>query len=94
MVSYAVSQRRSEIGVRLALGADQSRVRRMVLGEVLRMATVGIAAGLALTLSLGGIVVSFLFGFGTSLLIYVVLWVVMPREEDMPRRLEGGHPYE
>jgi phage shock protein PspC (stress-responsive transcriptional regulator) len=39
-------------------------------------------------------VVSFLFGFGTSLLIYVVLWAVMPREEDVPRRLEGGNPYE
>jgi len=38
--------------------------------------------------------VSFLFGFGTSLLIYVVLWAVMPREEDVPRRLEGGNPYE
>lgn len=62
VVSYAVSQRRAEIGVRLALGADDGRVRRMVIGETLRIAGIGIGAGLLLTWSLGSVVASFLYG--------------------------------
>lgn len=60
----------------------------------------GVCAGLAERFQISVTVIrlifalSFLFGFGTSLLIYVVLWVVMPREEDVPRRLQTGDPYE
>ena len=46
VLSYSVSQRRSEIGIRLALGADASSVRGLVLRQGMKPAMVGIAAGL------------------------------------------------
>ncbi len=45
--SHAVSQRRSEMGVRLALGARPSQLVGMVVGSALRVATIGIVIGLA-----------------------------------------------
>ena len=47
VISYVVSQRTPEIGVRLALGAQPSEVRAMVLRQGLRVALVGVAGGLA-----------------------------------------------
>ena len=46
VISYAVNQRRAEIGVRMALGAHASQVGRMVVAQSLRVAGVGIAIGL------------------------------------------------
>jgi predicted permease len=45
IMSYNVARRRSEIGVRIALGAARPRVVRMVLGEVGRMVVIGLAIG-------------------------------------------------
>jgi predicted permease len=59
VLTYSVSSRMREIGVRLALGADASRVVRLVLGEGLRLsaagATLGIAAALAMTRLMQGL---------------------------------------
>ena len=49
MLSYAISTRRREIGVRLALGARKGRVVGMIVGQGMRHAAVGAATGLALT---------------------------------------------
>jgi predicted permease len=46
VLSYSVSQRQSEIGIRLALGADRSSVRALVLRQGMKPALIGIAAGL------------------------------------------------
>jgi predicted permease len=53
VMAYTVGQRTREIGLRMALGADASRVRGLVLGQVARMTLVGGVAGVALGLAAG-----------------------------------------
>jgi putative ABC transport system permease protein len=48
MLSYSVSQRTQELGVRLALGADRGHVLRLIVGQGLGLAGIGVAAGLGL----------------------------------------------
>jgi ABC-type antimicrobial peptide transport system permease subunit len=66
VVSHLVGQRTRELGIRAALGAAQSRVTIMVVGEGVRMAGVGVAIGLVASLvaarSLGALV----FGVSTA----------------------------
>ena len=62
VVSYAVSQRRREIGVRMALGAAQGDVRRMFVGRALTLVAVGIAIGLGAAGALTRLMSSQLFG--------------------------------
>ena len=62
VVSYMVTQRRSEIGIRMALGAQRGQVVGMVMREVGRMLGIGIAAGTALALMAGRGASSLLFG--------------------------------
>ena len=62
IMAYSVARRRNEIGVRIALGAEQSRVVRMVLGEVSRIVVVGVVLGVALSLGATRLVTSFLYG--------------------------------
>jgi len=61
-VSYAVSQRTHEFGVRAALGATARDVIAHVLGSGLRTVLVGIAAGVVLALGAGRLVASLLYG--------------------------------
>jgi predicted permease len=61
VLAYSVARRTRELGLRMALGADASRVRRMVLKQVGGMAFVGGAIGIAAALGLGRLARSLLF---------------------------------
>jgi ABC-type antimicrobial peptide transport system permease subunit len=62
VLAYTVAQRTREIGVRMALGADDRRIRAMVLRQVGRMTLVGGVMGVAAAFALGRLVQSLLFG--------------------------------
>ena len=62
VLAYTVSQRRREIGVRLALGATTGDVLRMVVGGGLRLVAGGVAVGLAGALALARLMESVLYG--------------------------------
>jgi putative ABC transport system permease protein len=55
IMSFSVSQRVKELGVRMALGADRNRILRMVLGQGSLQTAIGLALGLLLTLTVAGI---------------------------------------
>jgi ABC-type antimicrobial peptide transport system permease subunit len=62
VMSYAVAQRTPEIGVRLALGAAERQIFRMVVGETLKLAAIGLALGVAGAVVLGRAIGGMLFG--------------------------------
>jgi predicted permease len=62
VVSYAVSRREREIGVRMALGAEPGDVLRMVLREGLKLSVFGVLAGLFTALALARLIAGFLYG--------------------------------
>jgi predicted permease len=65
VMSYTVSQRRQEIGLRMALGAQLTDVRGMILGQTLKLTFIGVGLGLAGALVLARFLASLLFGVGT-----------------------------
>jgi ABC-type antimicrobial peptide transport system permease subunit len=66
VVSYIVGQRTHEIGVRIALGGQQTYVMRWVLTEGARMALIGVGIALAVALVLTRLVASLLYGVSAT----------------------------
>jgi putative ABC transport system permease protein len=62
VVSWSVTRRRNEIGVRMALGATSGNVQRMVVAQGLRPVLAGLALGIAAALASGRVLSSLLFG--------------------------------
>jgi predicted permease len=78
VLAYTVAQRTREIGLRMALGADSRRVRRMVLWQVGRMTIVGGLAGIGVGLLLGRAARSILFGLeGTDPMVIGAVSVLL-----------------
>ncbi|MEP6918181.1 MAG: FtsX-like permease family protein, partial [Acidobacteriota bacterium] len=62
VIAYSVAQRRHEIGVRLALGAGRRDVLRLVIGEGLGMAIIGVTLGILGAAALARVIAAMLFG--------------------------------
>ncbi len=62
VVSWSVARRRNEIGIRMALGARNADVHRLVIAQAMRPVLCGLAAGVAAALALGRVLNSVLFG--------------------------------
>jgi putative ABC transport system permease protein len=62
LMAYSVQQRTQEIGIRLALGAERSQVRNMVVFQGMRLALVGVFVGMASAFGLSRFLASLLFG--------------------------------
>jgi predicted permease len=66
VISYVVGERTHEIGIRMALGAQRSHVLRLMLGEGMKMALLGVAIGIAAALGLTQLMASMLFGVSAT----------------------------
>jgi ABC-type antimicrobial peptide transport system permease subunit len=62
LMAYSVQQRTQEMGIRLALGADASRVRNMVVRQGMSLVLVGVGIGLVSAFALARVMTGFLFG--------------------------------
>ena len=75
VVSDAVAQRRRELAVRMAMGAERRDIVRLVLADVAKLVTAGIAIGAALAIVLARSLATSLFGVGSA---DPLTWVVVP----------------
>ncbi|HVT40030.1 MAG TPA: ABC transporter permease, partial [Gemmatimonadaceae bacterium] len=66
VVAYGVRQQLREIGIRVALGADAARIRRLVVGHGVRFALFGIAVGTPTALALSGYMRGMVYGVTTT----------------------------
>jgi ABC-type antimicrobial peptide transport system permease subunit len=62
LMAYSVQQRTAEIGIRMALGADEKRVRNMIVREGMVLAVSGVLVGVVSSLGFARLLSGFLFG--------------------------------
>jgi ABC-type antimicrobial peptide transport system permease subunit len=91
VIAYSVAERRHEIGIRLALGAQGQDVRRLVVGQGVRLTSIGIAVGLVGAMLVGRSIRPMLFGVGavhvpTLVGVSVILLVVAVLASWIPAR--------
>jgi macrolide transport system ATP-binding/permease protein len=91
LMSYAVTQRTHEIGIRMALGAKSSDVLKLILWESLKLAVIGVALGLLGAMAVTRLVSSMLFETsatdpGTFIVVALILTLVMLLASYIPAR--------
>ena len=62
IMAYSVAQRSQEMGIRMALGADRSVIRKLIVWQGMRLALVGVVAGIVASFALTRLLSTFLFG--------------------------------
>jgi putative ABC transport system permease protein len=78
LLAYSVAQRQREIGIRMALGAEKNDVLRMVVGQGIRLALIGVAIGIAGALALTRFLSSLLYGVTpTDPLTFIAVSVIL-----------------
>ena len=95
VTSYAVSRRRSEIGLRMALGAQRSDIIKMVTGDGAKLALLGIGVGVGAAVISTRLMASLLFSVGTTdpltfVVIALLLAVVTLLASYLPARRAAG----
>jgi putative ABC transport system permease protein len=79
VISYSVSQRTHEIGIRLALGATPANILRLIIKEGLRLTVVGLVIGFAASFLLTGYLQNMLFGVTpTDPITYAIIIGLIP----------------
>jgi predicted permease len=92
VLSYSVTQRTGEIGVRIALGAKRSDVLRMVLGQGLTSTALGLVAGLLLSFILMPLLAGLLFGVtAADPLNYALICVIVLTMSALSAYLPARH---
>jgi len=66
VMAFAVAQRTSEIGVRMALGAQASHVQRLVIAQGMKLVLIGVLIGVPISIAASQVVKSMLFGLSTK----------------------------
>jgi putative ABC transport system permease protein len=66
VIAYSVSQRTNEIGIRMALGAAQSNIFRLIVGQAMSVVAISLVIGLAGAFAATRLLSSLLFGVGAS----------------------------
>ena len=66
VMAYSVAQRTNEIGIRIALGAAQSSIFRLVVGQAMTLVAISLVIGLAGAFAATRLLNSLLFGVGAS----------------------------
>ncbi len=62
LMAYSVAKRTQEMGIRMALGANRDMIRKLVVWQGMRLALVGVVAGIAASFGLTRLLSNFLFG--------------------------------
>jgi putative ABC transport system permease protein len=81
VMGYSVAQRTREIGIRMALGAEQNQIVKLIIGQGLTLVVLGAGIGLVLALALTRLLKSLLFGvnatdpltFGVIVLLLIIV---------------------
>jgi len=91
VLAYSVTQRSREIGIRMALGANRVSVLRLILGQGMTLALIGIAIGLGVAIAVTRLMNTLLFGVSatdveTMLSVSILLVVVVLAASYLPAR--------